>query len=93
MSGAIFENVYRDKLWRIGLSEYRGETRLSIWAHYQDRQSGDWRPCGGRGEANGCIVPVERLDELAKALSDMAQHIRSKRRVDSLATNAAGSAA
>ena len=77
MSVPLFEVVYRDKLWRIGLSEYRGETRLSIWAHYRDRQSGDWRPCGGRGEANGCIVPVERLDELAEALTAMAEQLRS----------------
>ena len=77
MSDPIFENFYRDKLWRIGLSDFRGETRLSIWAHYRDRQSGDWRPCGGRGEANGCIVPVERLDELAEALTAMAEQLRS----------------
>ena len=77
MSDPLFEVVYRDKLWRIALSEYRGETRLSIWAHYQDRHRGDWRPCGGRREANGCIVPVERLDELTEALSNMAEQLRS----------------
>ena len=77
MCVAVFESVYRDKLWHIGLSEYRGQTRLSIWAHYQDRESGDWRPCGGRREANGCIVPADRVDELAAALGAMADKLRS----------------
>ena len=77
MSGASFEIVYRDKLWRIGLSEYGGEQRLSIWSHYRDRQTGDWLPCGGKRDAPGCIVPADRLDELAEAVSSMAGQLRS----------------
>ena len=77
MSGPLFEIVYRDKLWRIALSEYAGEQRLSIWSHYRDRQTGDWRPCGGKRDAPGCIVPADRVDELAEALSDMAEELRS----------------
>lgn len=80
MSSAAFEIIYRDKLWRIALSEFRGEPRLSIWAHYQDRQSGDWKPCGGWRDANGCIVPVERVEELAEALSAMAEQVRAMAR-------------
>ena len=77
MSGPHFEIVYRDKLWRIGLSEYAGEQRLSIWSHYRDRQSGDWLPCGGKRDAPGCIVPAERVGELADALSSIAEQLRS----------------
>jgi hypothetical protein len=77
MSGPLFEVVYRDKLWRISLSEYGGEHRISIWSHYRDRQSGDWLPCGGKRDAPGCIVPAERVDELASALSAMAEQLRS----------------
>lgn len=77
MSGPLFEIVYRDKLWRIGLSEYRGEQRLSIWSHYRDRQSGDWLPCGGKRDAPGCIVPADRVGELASTLSEMAAQLRS----------------
>jgi hypothetical protein len=77
MSGSLFEIVYRDKLWRIGLSEYGGEQRLSIWSNYRDRQSGDWLPCGGKRDAPGCIVPADRVGELAAALSDMAAQLRS----------------
>ena len=77
MSGSLFEIVYRDKLWRIGLSEYGGEQRLSIWSHYRDRQSGDWLPCGGKRDAPGCIVPADRVDELADAVTSIAKQLRS----------------
>ena len=77
MSSSTFEIIYRDKLWRIGLSEYGGEHRLSIWSHYRDRQSGDWLPCGGKRENPGCIVPADRVDELAEAVTSMAQQLRS----------------
>ena len=77
MSGAAFEIIYRDKLWRVTLSEYGGEQRLSIWSHYRDRQSGDWLPCGGKRDAPGCIVPADRVDELAEAVTSMAKQLRS----------------
>jgi len=77
MSGPVFESVYRDKLWRISLSDFGGERRLSIWSHYRDQESGDWRPCGGKRDAPGCIVPADRLDELAEVVNSMAQQLRS----------------
>jgi hypothetical protein len=77
MKGPVFESVYRDKLWRIELSEYNGQKRLSIWPHYQHLKTGELRPCGGGWQqASGCIVPVERVEELAAALSAMAEHLR-----------------
>lgn len=79
MSSAAFEIIYREKLWRIGLSEYGGDQRLSIWSHYRDRKSGDWLPCGGKRDAPGCIVPADRVDELAEAIEFMAQQLRSIR--------------
>ena len=80
MSSASFEIEYRDKLWRITLSEYGGERRLSIWSHYRDRKSGDWLPCGGKRDAPGCIVPADRVDELANAICSMAEQLRANRR-------------
>jgi hypothetical protein len=77
MSASLFEIVYRDKLWRIGLSEYGGEQRLSIWSHYRDRLSRDWLPCGGKRDAPGCIVPADRVDELADAVTSIAEQLRS----------------
>ena len=78
MSSPSFEIVYRDKLWRIGLSEYAGEQRLSIWSHYRDRQSGDWLPCGGKRDSPGCIVPADRVAELAEAVGSIAEQLRSR---------------
>lgn len=70
----LFEVPYRDRLWRLGLSEYGGETRISVWAHYQDRKTGEWKPCGGKcrcgtkHEPPGFIVPLDRLPELYGAV-------------------------
>ena len=80
MSGPAFEIHYRDKLWRLSVSTFRGEPRLAIWAHYQVRATGEWKPCGGNREAPGCIVPADRVDELAEAVSAIAAHLRSQRR-------------
>lgn len=79
MSGPAFEIVYRDKLWRLSVSTFRGESRLAIWAHYQVRATGEWKPCGGNRESPGCIVPVDRVDELAEAVNAIAAHLRSQR--------------
>ena len=77
MSGPTFEILYRGKLWRVALSTFEGQERLAIWAHYQDRETGEWKPCGGKREAPGCIVPPERVDELAGAVSSIAAQLRS----------------
>ena len=79
MSGPTFEIVYRDKLWRLSVSTFRGESRLAIWAHYQVRATGEWKPCGGNRESPGCIVPIDRVDELADTVSAIAAHLRSQR--------------
>lgn len=78
MSGPVFETVYRDKLWRVSLSEYRGERRLSIWSHYKDRETGEWKPCGGKREAPGFIVPPEEADDLQATLTALADELRSQ---------------
>ena len=75
MSGPTFENVYKDKLWRIGMTEYRGHLRLAIWAYYLDRQTEDWRPCGGKGNTHGCIIPIERVQELSDVLAEIAAQL------------------
>ena len=77
MSGPVFEIVYRHNLWRITVSEYDGAQRLSIWSHYRDCQTGDWLPCGGKRDAPGCIIPADRVEELAEAISSMAKQLRS----------------
>jgi hypothetical protein len=80
MSGPLFEIVYREKLWRIAVSEFGGEQRLSISSHYRDRQTGDWLPCGGKRDAPGCIVPADRVGELAEAIALIAEQLRSSGR-------------
>lgn len=77
MSGPVFETVYRGKLWRVSLSEYGGKRRLSIWSHYQDRETGEWKPCGGNRDAPGFIVPPEKADELQATLTALAKELRS----------------
>ena len=79
MSSPFFEIVYRDKLWRFSVSTFRGESRLAIWAHYQVRATGEWKPCGGGRETPGCIVPLDRVDELAEAVDAIAAQLRSDR--------------
>ena len=79
MSGPVFEIVYRDKLWRFALSTFRGESRLAIWAHYQAQATGEWKPCKGGRETAGCIVPLDRVDELAEAVNAIAAQLRSGR--------------
>jgi hypothetical protein len=77
MNGAAFEAVYRGKLWRISVSEFQGQQRLSIWAHYQDHQTGEWRPCGGKKDAPGFIVPIDRHPELEAAIVAIGVQLRS----------------
>lgn len=78
MNAPVFESRYRDKLWRIELSEYGGKRRVSVWSHYQDSASGEWKPCGGKGNAPGFIVPSDRADELAETLAALAAQLRTK---------------
>ena len=78
MSAPVFESRYRDKLWRIGLSEYRGQRRVSVWSHYLDNETGEWKPCGGKSNAPGFIVPSDRADELAATLAALATELRTK---------------
>ena len=77
MSGPVFEVVYRDKLWRMAISEYRGESRLSFWAHYRDRETGEWKPCGGKRECPGFIVPADRQPELEAVILAMGAQLPS----------------
>jgi len=80
MSGPSFEIVYRSKLWRLSVSEYKGMERLSIWAHYQVAATGEWKPCGGGNrDSPGFIVPADRVDELEEAISAIASYLRSKK--------------
>jgi hypothetical protein len=77
MSGPVFEAIYRDKLWRVSISEFQGQRRLTIWSHYQDRETGEWKPCGGKREAPGFIVPAERQPELEAAIIAIGAQLRS----------------
>jgi hypothetical protein len=77
MKSPVFESIYRDKLWRVELSEYGGKQRLSVWAHYRDRVSGDWKPCGGKREAPGFIVEPDCVGDLAETLTAIAAELRA----------------
>jgi hypothetical protein len=77
VSGPVFEIVYREKLWRVSVSDYRGDRRLTFWAHYRDAKTGEWRACGGKREAPGFIVPADRQPELEAAIVAMGAALRS----------------
>jgi hypothetical protein len=74
---SLFDIRYRDRLWRFALTQYKGEERLSIWQHYKHRETGEWKPCGGRcrcgavRESPGLIVPPERFGELLDGLASI----------------------
>ena len=77
MSGG-FELVYRSHLWRMAVSEYQGKPRLTIWAHYRDNETGEWKPCGSKGGLTpGCIVPADLADDFAASALALAQQLRS----------------
>lgn len=77
MSGPIFEAEYRGQLWRLSFSEYQGQPRLAIWAHYRDRETGEWKPCGGKRESPGFMIPVERQPELEATILAIGAKLRS----------------
>lgn len=52
--------------WRMTLTNYRGDLRLSIWPFFA-ADDGDWRPCSPK-YGGGLQVPFERLPELVSAL-------------------------
>lgn len=77
MSGPAFEAEYRGNLWRLSVSQYKGQPRLAIWAHYKDRETGEWRPCGGKRDAPGFIIPAERQPELEAAIIALGVQLRA----------------
>ena len=81
VESSLFDIRYRDRLWRFALTQYKGEERLSIWQHYRHRETGEWKPCGGRcrcgamREAPGFFVPPERFGELLEGLAALQLQI------------------
>ena len=76
MTLPTFENEYRGNLWRVEMSEYGGQRRLSVWSHYRDRQTGDWKPCGGKRECPGFIVEAENVGDFAATLAAIAAELQ-----------------
>jgi hypothetical protein len=78
---SLFDVRYRDRLWRFALTVFKGQERLSVWQHYKDRETGDWKPCGGRcrcgavRESPGFIVPPERFGELLEGMAALQLQI------------------
>lgn len=78
---SLFEAHYKGHLWRFTLSEFNGQRRLSVWQHYKDRNTGDWKHCGGRcrcgamRESPGFIVAPERFGELLEGLAALQLRI------------------
>jgi hypothetical protein len=80
MIGAVFEEPYKGQLWRLSIVEYKGAIRLAVWAHYQDRTTGEWKPCGGKRETPGFFIPLERQPDLEAAVVAIGEQLRSKTR-------------
>ena len=77
MNEVLFEVLYKSHCWRLTLTDFNGEQRLQFWAHYEDRATGEWKHCGGKREHPGCIIPLDRADELAEALNGVVAQLRS----------------
>jgi hypothetical protein len=71
MNVPLFEQEYRQHVWRLESVEWKGSQRLQVWPWYGDKQSGELRPCAARF-GGGFAIPVERLPELITALSAIA---------------------
>jgi hypothetical protein len=81
VESSLFDVGYGDHLWRFALGAYKGRHRLSVWQHYKDRATGEWKPCGGRcrcgatRESPGFFVPPERFGELLEGLAALQLQI------------------
>lgn len=78
---SLFEISYKDRLWRFSLTDYGGQDRLSIWPHYRDKQTHEWRPCGSKcrcgasRESAGLFVPLGSVGELLEGLAALQLQI------------------
>jgi hypothetical protein len=73
-SAFIFDHRYRAHQWRFQIAAHpKGGKVLSVWPWFQD-SAGEWRP-GSARYGGGFQMPLERLGELAEALTAAAaQH-------------------
>jgi hypothetical protein len=60
----LFEQKYAGYLWKVHIERYREIDTLSIWPFYFCDKSQDWKHAKG-----GFKLPLERADELIKAIS------------------------
>jgi hypothetical protein len=58
----LFEQKYRGHTWRLEVSTYKG-LQFANWRK--------WYPCDGgwKPTREGCIIPLERLEELQASLT------------------------
>lgn len=81
---SLFEVRYRDRLWRFSLTTFNGNERLSVWQHYRDRESGEWKPCGGRcrcgvvRESPGFVISPDLFGDLLMALEPLQLRVVSQ---------------
>jgi len=78
---SLFEIHYKDRLWRFSVTEYGGQERLSIWPHYRDTRTHDWKPCGSKcqcgasRESAGLFMPLGSVEELLEGLAALQLQI------------------
>lgn len=66
----VFECDSRGHVWRVAQTEYQGRNRLAFWPWYRD-ENGELRPGSGKAGRGGFFVPIERVSELAEALTQI----------------------
>lgn len=72
----IFEQRYRNNVWRVQLCTFGGNVRVSFWPWFKDAD-GALQPCNPKYIRNGLQMPPERLWALGEAITAAKAEIDS----------------
>lgn len=68
----LFEQPYRNSVWRVVISQYRDKTFANLRRWYRDDEG------GMKPTREGFTMPLDRLDDLANALAEWQADERDK---------------